>query len=407
MNSDRSLLERQMERVELRPFTLEGFQRRRERKQRNRRIGTAVVALAVAAVAIGVLARAFGWGAETQPADRPTTTSTPGDLAYGIDGDIFVADWDGSNPVRIADGRPPNECGAWDYSGEYWGEGTIWSPDGRYLAYRHRNCAVEEEDLPTDRAPDELWGDVVISDPEGNVIASFPAGTGWDISWAPDSTRVAVWVRFGGIQGQGTIGVFGLDGERQALLTVPPGTLSGDQDPVWSPDGQSLLVNNVLVPIDGSTPYRHPFADADAAYSPDGSRVAYVDNESLVVAEADGSNPHVEFGDVVGWAGPVWSPAGDRIAFTSTRVSDGWRPNQLRVLDLATGTVTLLAEAKGSDQLEVRDFSPEGDRIHFARLDDGRIGVGSLWSVNADGSDRRRLIGVTAWGDWLSPGQTP
>jgi hypothetical protein len=72
-----------------------------------------------------------------------------GSLAYGVDGDIYVAEWDGSNAVRIADGRPPNECGAFDYSGEYWGEGPIWSPDGRYLAYRHRNCAVE--DLPTDR----------------------------------------------------------------------------------------------------------------------------------------------------------------------------------------------------------------------------------------------------------------
>ena len=29
-----------------------------------------------------------------------------GHLAYGLDGDIFVADWDGRNPVRIADGAP-------------------------------------------------------------------------------------------------------------------------------------------------------------------------------------------------------------------------------------------------------------------------------------------------------------
>src|SRR5918996_2302697 len=59
MASDRSLLERQMERVELRSFPLEGFNRRRERKQRNRRMGTAVVVLAVAAAAIGGLTRAF------------------------------------------------------------------------------------------------------------------------------------------------------------------------------------------------------------------------------------------------------------------------------------------------------------------------------------------------------------
>ena len=47
---------------------------------------------------------------------------------------------------------------------------------------------------------------------------------------------------------------------------------------------------------------------------------------------------------------------------------------KLRVLDVATGTVTLLAEAGGSDQLEVIDFSPEGGRILFARTE-GRIGV--------------------------------
>jgi hypothetical protein len=71
MASDRSILERQMERVELRPFTLEGFHRRRQRKQRNRRVGTAVVALAVAAVGIGGLARAFLSGPGPRPADQP------------------------------------------------------------------------------------------------------------------------------------------------------------------------------------------------------------------------------------------------------------------------------------------------------------------------------------------------
>ena len=107
------------------------------------------------------------------------------------------------------------------------------------------------------------------------------------------------------------------------------------------------------------------------------------------------------------WAwNPVWSRTGDRIAFTTRKRGSGGV--QLRVLDVATGTVTLLAEAGGSDQLEVIDFSPEGDRILFARMEDGRIGVGSLWSVNADGPDApRRLVAVTSWGDWMSPGTTP
>ncbi|MDQ4006333.1 MAG: hypothetical protein M3135_08560, partial [Actinomycetota bacterium] len=256
--------------------------------------------LAVIAVALA------GWRtiqATPPPVEPATPRPVParvGSLAYGVDGDIYVAEWDSSNAVRIADGRPPNECGDWPGGGEYWGEGPIWSPDGRYLAYRHRNC---------DRPEGARGGEVVISDPQGNVVAEFP-GEGWDISWSPDSTRVAVWVDLP----EGTIGVFGVDGERQALLTVPPEMReAGDYDPVWLPDGQSLMVPNVVVPIDGSTPYHLQFDGA--TYSPDGSRVAYFgNNRSLVVAEADGSNPQVVFS---GWVSDaVWSTAGDRIAFT-------------------------------------------------------------------------------------------
>ena len=43
---------------------------RRRRRDRNRRVGTVVVAMVVAATAIGVLARAFTWGAGTRPADQ-------------------------------------------------------------------------------------------------------------------------------------------------------------------------------------------------------------------------------------------------------------------------------------------------------------------------------------------------
>ena len=121
-----------------------------------------------------------------QPAAFTSVAGEIGPLAYGVDGDIYVADWDGSNPVRIADGSPHNDC-VTSWLGEYWGEGPIWSPDGgiSHIATR------------TATGPEETWRDVVISDPEGNVVAGFPAD-GWDISWSPDSTRVAVWLGFVG-----------------------------------------------------------------------------------------------------------------------------------------------------------------------------------------------------------------
>jgi Tol biopolymer transport system component len=340
---------------------------------------------------------------EPMAADPPPPIPTPGSsgaLAYGVDGDIYVAHWDGSDAVRIADGRPPNDCRG---LGEYWGEGPIWSPDGRYLAYRHADCEGARG----------FWWEVVISDPEGNVVATFPSGAGWLISWSPDSTRVAVWVRT-----WETIGVYGLDGVRQAVLELPPGLMApGDYDPVWLPDGASLMVPyGVEIPLDGSTPRKLPWADAhegEATYSPDGSRVAYTTRTpleglvlhfgehqggSFVVAAADGSHAQEVFGALV-WK-PVWSPTGDRIAFTSGNGTE------LRVVDVATGMVTLLAERDGSDILSVLDFSPEGDRILFSRTEDSGDGVSSLWSVNADGSDLRRLVAGTALGDWLSPSPT-
>ena len=367
------------------------------RQARRRVVLTIASSVAIAVLVVGMgIAGVRALRAAPTPADPPTPTPTPGSLgalAYGVDGDIYVADWDGSNPVRIADGRPPNGgpgCGP----AQYGGEGSIWSPDGRYLAYWYNSCQV----VPT----------VMISDPDGNLVTSFP-GEGWLISWSPDSTRVAVWVRWGE-----TIGIYGLDGERQTLLTLPPGMMApGDYDPVWLPDGASLMVPyGVEIPLDGSTPRKLPWADAhegEATYSPDGSRVAYTTRTpleglvllrgqhqggSFVVGAADGSHAQEVFGARV-WK-PVWSPTGDRIAFTSGNGTE------LRVVDVATGTVTLLAEKDGSDILLVLDFSPEGDRILFSRAEDQGVGPISLWSVNADGSGLRRLVTGTAWGDWLS-----
>jgi hypothetical protein len=77
MARDRSLLEREMERVELRSFTLERFHRRRERKQRNRRIGTALVAIAVFVGVMWLLAEQFSDRAPT-PAGRPEPPSPMG-----------------------------------------------------------------------------------------------------------------------------------------------------------------------------------------------------------------------------------------------------------------------------------------------------------------------------------------
>jgi Tol biopolymer transport system component len=387
------VLERESRTVDLEQGDFERLLGRRERKQRSRRIRAGAVGVIVAlAMGIALVRSLTSDGVPADPPVEPRPAPVPaGTLAYTLDGDVYVADPDGSNAVKIADGRPASDCHG---IGEYWAEGPMWSPDGRYLAYRHADCEGGAQDE---------WWDVVISDAEGNVFASFPS-EGWQISWSPDSTRVAVWVRWAS---PSTIGVYGLDGDRQTQLTVPLGMHpGGEHDPMWLPDGEALMFpwSDVVVPIDGSTPYHLELADLPTGglvtYSPDGSLVAYDAGSSLVVAAADGSEPRKVFGN---WAGLLtWSPTGNRIAFTTTGPDPSPYSTELRILDVATGTVTLLVESGASDYLSIIDFSPEADQILFSRSDD-RSGRSSLWTVNADGSDLQRLVAGTAWGDWFSP----
>jgi DNA-binding beta-propeller fold protein YncE len=322
-------LERESRTVDLQQGDFERLLDRRERKQRNRRIRAGAVGVIVALAAGFILARSLT--SDRVPADTPIPPTASGALAYALDGDIYVADPDGSNAVKIADGRSAEDCAG--YSGEYWAEGSMWSPDGRYLAYRQRDCSNLES-----------FPGVVISDAEGNVLATFPTGRGWDIRWSPDSTRVAVWDSFGK-----TIGVYGVDGARQLRLTMPPGSgPGGDSDPWWTLDGTSVWVGDVELPLDGGTPRRLEWSSeiySPLGDSPDGSRYVYVDHRSLMVARSDGS-----------------------------------------------GSVTLLTVEPGTSLAEI-GFSPEGDRILFSKDKD-------LWSIGVDGSDAHLLVTGTTQGEW-------
>ena len=341
----------------------------------------------------------------------PLPESSVTRLAYGLDGDIYLADADGQNPVRIADGAPSGDTGE---CGSLYGFGPLWSPDGRYLAYRSDHWG----DLGAPECP----GTVYLSDADGQPVVSFP-GTGWLISWSPDSTRVATWVDL-----YQTIGIYGIDGTRQALLTLPGEcAVGGDFDPVWSPGGQSVWIAGCDVPTDGSTPTRVPEGDPrshpTAAYSPDGTRVAHLGNEvdsnfnaiplSVVVAEADGSEDRVLIAEGVAYGQEVslvWSPTGDRIAFHGGPSGEPHPPaDEILVVDVASGSVTSLARARAGELIYVLAFSRDGDRILFTRMDATDPDEAFLWSVSADGSDARLLVTGTGWGDWqpVPPGSEP
>jgi len=102
MPSDRSLVEREMQRVELQPFTLEGFHRRREQKQRNKRIRAGVLALLVTVLGTGALLRAFPSG--VVPADDPRSPFLGSWVASDADGSTqtMTVGVSGDDAVEIA-----------------------------------------------------------------------------------------------------------------------------------------------------------------------------------------------------------------------------------------------------------------------------------------------------------------
>ena len=334
-----------------------------------------VLMLLVALVAMIVVGAAL-----SQPSPGPTMR-----LVYALDGDIYLAEADGTDPARIAGGPSDGAPATCD---GYEGDGLMWAPDGRHLAYRTH----WDDDCP---------GRVIVADAAGQVVASVP-GSGWLVAWAPDSTRFATWDELGR-----TIAVYGLDGIRQALLTIPPGFVAaGDVDPVWSPDGGGLVVpHGVLIPLDGSNPTRlspdDPRTSRHFAFAPDGTRAVFTTADeglvdgSLVVAAADGSDPHRLVPGGAAYSHLVWSPAGDHIAYAA---QEG-QLTMVWVMELASGeaTRTVGVDGPATTTFPIR-FSPDGRRLLMALREHGA--PGALGSIGVDGSGFTELVAGTDWGDW-------
>jgi hypothetical protein len=226
MASDRSIIERQMERVELRPFTLEGFHRQRERKQRKQRVAAGVLGIAVFALAAVGFVRLLG--SEGTPAGEPRspfqgTWVSTSDADGGTQTMTVSASADGAIEIVVSDDvatvcslTPSTMTG----TGRIEGGTALVIPAPVYTC----DDGSEPEALSGPPLEEQLRNLTFVHDPESDTLTDNSGGL-----WAREGAEVPEPAISGEMWPQST-----LDEVRAAQERAD----AGDPDYTWQVDAQ-------------------------------------------------------------------------------------------------------------------------------------------------------------------------
>jgi Tol biopolymer transport system component len=200
------------------------------------------------------------------------------------------------------------------------------SSDGQGLLYQ--STPTPRDSVVGLNAEDwELWS----SDADGrNALARFEHETG--AAWAPGNERIANAGRPVGYDDY-WIWVKTADMNLGRAVADMPGIASS---PTWSPDGTALVFAHrphkseqselwrvevaAGAPLGGGSEEPQPLgsraiAGEDPTWSPDGSRIAYINDGRLYTVDADGTGEHPVLDMADAQFDPAWSPDGQWIAF--------------------------------------------------------------------------------------------
>ena len=192
-----------------------------------------------------------------------------------VDAATYIMDADGSNAAVRA----------------YGFSHPSWSPDGRRLAVAGFD------------------GVYTLSVAQDGTAPNRVAENAWDPAWSPDGTKIA-FVQYNDAD---ALRVMNADGS--GVTTVVPGGEGTVGHPTWSPDGARLAFTKCLsickvftVSASGTDLLQLTAVDSwDAAWSPDGLRIAIVTSEGIgwLPATVGFSEPILM--SLVGYS-PAWRP---------------------------------------------------------------------------------------------------
>jgi dipeptidyl aminopeptidase/acylaminoacyl peptidase len=336
----------------------------------NRRVATMAVAVVASAIATVALANAQP---QTQPQPQAQTQTHARASGRGSPGGDEKA-----AAVTFEDLASVPQLGA-----------PVLSPDGKSLA------------LVRD-------GQIQIAPSDGGWPATLTTTPGGKsaVAWSPDS-RSLTYVSEGSIWIVPAAG-----GPPRRLTDARPGNgdprNAADRQPQWSPNGKSILFDTgrrgnsdlVVVSEDGLSTSFVTSTDADeanAAWSPDGTHIAYVERTiehfsgRLLIVDVDpvSGRPKSAARELYvakddrggGWSipRPAWSPDGSRLAVVLQ--DSGW--DQIYLIPATGGAPSRLTEGQFEDGTPV--WSPDGKSIAItsnrANLEEQHI-----WIVSASTS---------------------
>ena len=347
---------------------------------------------------------------------------------------------------------------------------AVWTPDGRTVIFpSHRNTylyAVEPEgarlqrisvppadgsfsDFSPSVSPDgsrvafatfrlhsRLWFlgerslEIATSALDGSDYRRLTDSEALDTNpaWSPDGTRIAF---VSGMKRTTDWGIYTMTADGSDLRRITPASLVATKDlPMWSPDGRRLafLVNDAdatalyTVAADGSDPTRISavwgrssphlcrITRVPAAWSPDGTRIAFVTGRQGHTARPDGSDVQEltyrnepTFGTLEPYQAHnnlSWSPDGSEIRFVGVRhipQQVDWRSTVHGVYAIAIdgSSARTIIEFTGPDSIKPHSlmaWSPDGGRIAVLDSADPRYPNVVLYTTAADGSDSRPLV---------------